>query len=384
MSEVSEVSDALEDFRTVGKVVERLVKKYNPLLSVVRWQLGLPADEDGVDANGKLKSTSYQTRVASLLMENQTHYFASLDSGAFEWIEKKIPNFEEILLKEIGAAVYRSVTVEIFSWQPMQGPVSSAAYYRQQSVSEPCVVKMAGQLDAIPEVRLEVAVDRFELQDEGLQPYTDAMVAKSAETAAIISTKAIDEIISAHGQMAAEDLVHMLVEEVFTNFERQSIAKLFEDGQLVRKEWWPNIDGSDDEFHTSMSRIAYLIHKSTGRAPGNCLIVGPEVLVKLKQSPNWTERSDTGLPVRSNFRLHKVGFYANKWRVYMDPVLAGRRVVMIYAGPSILDTGAIMAPYVISGALVANEASPHQAEGRFRLRGTTKVVSNRFLQVFEC
>ena len=345
------------DFATASLA---LVEKWAPFYSKVRVELGLPPE---------VNEPSYYARLAATMCETQAHYFASRTRNLLEPEHEPTAEFVDGFFRALVKVVLQSATTNIFSWQPMQQAVGGVAFLKVASDTDD-VVTAAGLLDATPEFRLELKVEPVDIDamlDEDAARVQIAEVA--SQNSGLVDMNTLDDMNALHGKGVWQDVLFCAVEELYADFERQAVRLAMETEEDVEY-----IDiGTEAEGLLGLVSRSYQIHRLSLRGPANVLVMGPELFVQIKDWKSFSKRRVNVEPVVAPHRLHHVGVVDGRFHVYMDPMLMGRRLLMARAGTSLIDTGLVVAPFVISGD-----------GGKFRLRGAIKKVNPSFFLVLEC
>ena len=346
-----------------------LVEKWAPFYSKVRVELGLPPE---------VNEPSYYARLAATMCETQAHYFASRTRNLLEPEHEPTAEFVDGFFRALVKVVLQSATTNIFSWQPMQQAVGGVAFLKVASDTDD-VVTAAGLLDATPEFKLELKVEPVDIDTMSDEVAARVQIAEVASkiTGGVVVMNALDDVITLHGKDVIalhgkgvwQDVLFCAVEELYADFERQAVRLAMETEDDVER-----VDiGTEAEGLLGLVSRSYQIHRLSLRGPANVLVMGPELFVQIKDWKSFSKRRVNVEPVVAPHRLHHVGVVDGRFHVYMDPMLMGRRMLMARAGASLIDTGLVVAPFVIS-----------EDGGKFRLRGALKEVNPSFFLVLEC
>ena len=346
------------DFATASLA---LVEKWAPFYSKVRVELGLPPE---------VNEPSYYARLAATMCETQAHYFASRTRNLLEPEHEPTAEFVDGFFRALVKVVLQSATTNIFSWQPMQQAVGGVAFLKVASDTDD-VVTAAGLLDATPEFRLDLKVEEVDIDAMSDEVAARVQIAEVASkiTGGVVDMNTLDDMNALHGKGVWQDVLFCAVEELYADFERRAVRLAMETEEDVEY-----IDiGTEAEGLLGLVSRSYQIHRLSLRGPANVLVMGPELFVQIKDWKSFSKRRVNIEPVVAPHRLHHVGAVDERFHVYMDPILMGRRMLMARAGASLIDTGLVVAPFVIS-----------EDGGKFRLRGALKEVNPSFFLVLEC
>jgi hypothetical protein len=100
--------------------------------------------------------------------------------------------------------------------------------------------------------------------------------------------------------------------------------------------------------------VAAEIHRASGRAPANFVVVSPAVGALLDQlsshgdyaSIEQNVQSPTYGPLTSDFGIARIGTLLKRYAVYQDPYMTQNKILVGLKGNNFLDAGFVYAPYV--------------------------------------
>lgn len=366
------------------------VVNWADFLSDVRRGMGISRFDSEPVRDGKLVCSDY-TRCAALMLASQSKWWESLGPETQEAIRSALPGLDAETVTQkiqvgIARAVYGSAAMEIFSWQPLATPIGAVAHFRVQHTTpdqDVPVVDAIGSLEPgartsrIPELRLDIAIEHIDFSD----PDAHVVETRAVQGAQVlIAREAVAQVAKENdslGQRFGAEVVNIAVAEAFARWEREAISTALIAGRWHTTPALPTISLAlefEQSALLSLNQVGYQIHRRTMRGPANAIIVGPEVAVPLMEFRSFSKRGDRYPPVADMTRLHRIGNLDGRYRVYCDPLLGGRDMLLAYVGPSLLDRGVVLAPWIVVFV-------PTPEGLNVRLRAATKLVAAEHFQV---
>lgn len=186
-----------------------------------------------------------------------------------------------------------------------------------------------------------------------------------AETHKLITTwsvEANDDLRALHGIDAEIDLVSGIANEIALEIDRKIITDLL-NNVMFTGSYAIQYDQTDKP-HTEMDAIRGLltqidaisayIHRGSGRAPANFLVISPTmagIFNQLTSSGLYQNNVSSVVPptygpMTANFGVMLVGTLMNKYAVYQDPYAAEGDILIGLRGAGYLDAGYVFAPYI--------------------------------------
>jgi hypothetical protein len=251
----------------------------------------------------------YRASITALILENYQRYFSQLAQDG-QIPAEVAETFGASWLEDLYDVVKRtwrdSPLPDMFSIQPMMGPVGAVAYYQHRSY-------VPNPEDGGPEISIDIKIT----------PIT----ASARKTRALINAQPVKD-----GLLNTKDMLSMVFEELHAEITRGVLGVLLNsaiDGGRVMEMT------DQSELRNTLERASNTIHKQTMRGPANNIIADKETLSVL------------GIEVPKTFKsgVVHVGALDGRWKAYFDPIFPSHTLMAWYQGPSILDTGIIYSPY---------------------------------------
>jgi hypothetical protein len=184
--------------------------------------------------------------------------------------------------------------------------------------------------------------------------------AESRKLKAKWTVEAVDDMRALHGMDAETELVSTFANEVMLEVDREIVDALVQGAKFAATYTYLHTPGSQGEIETirnmitKISAVAAEIHRSSGRAPANFIVVSTAVGALLDQlsthgdyaSIEQNVQSSSYGPITSDFGIARVGTLLKRYAVYQDPYLTQNKVLIGLKGNNFLDAGFVYAPYV--------------------------------------
>lgn len=197
---------------------------------------------------------------------------------------------------------------------------------------------------AIPSISLEITLYTVKVESRKLK--------------ARWSVEAVDDMRALHGLDVETEIVSTFSNDVMLEVDREIVQDLV--NGAVHQATYAYAAGVPGELEsiramlTKISAMSARIHKTTGRAPANFLVVSPAVQALMDQLSTHgdyaaieqnVQQSSYG-PIMANFGISRVGTLLRKWAVYVDPYMEEGTILMGLKGNNFLDAGYVYAPYI--------------------------------------
>ena len=184
--------------------------------------------------------------------------------------------------------------------------------------------------------------------------------AESRKLKARWSVEAVDDMRALHGMDAETELVSTFANEVMLEVDREIVDALVTGARFAATYTYAYTAGTGLEIETirnmltKISSVAAEIHRASGRAPANFIVVSPAVGALLDQlsthgdyaSIEQNVQSPSYGPISSDFGIARVGTLLKRYAVYQDPYMTQNKVLVGLKGNNFLDAGFVYAPYV--------------------------------------
>jgi len=182
--------------------------------------------------------------------------------------------------------------------------------------------------------------------------------AESRKLKARWTVEAVDDLRALHGMDAEAELVSTFSNEVMLEVDREIIGDLINGaGHSIPYAYAPGIPGELESIRrliTQISAMSAEIHRTSGRAPANFLVVPPGIGGLLDQlsthgdyaSIEQNVQATSYGPVTANYGIARIGTLLRKYAVYQDPYMPSTQILVGLKGNSFIDAGYVYAPYV--------------------------------------
>lgn len=305
-------------------------------------------------------ATLDQTGVSNVLTDNYGNAVGTFTVATGAWVINA--------LNELGAA-------STF----ITGEVIYAQYY----VNWELVGYTTGA--EIPSISLDIAL------------YT--VQAESRKLKARWSVEAVDDMRALHGMDAETELVSTFANEVMLEVDREIVDALVNGARFAATYTYAHTAGNQGEIETirnlltKISAVAAEIHRASGRAPANFLVVPPGISALMDQlsthgdyaSIEQNVQSPSYGPITSDFGISRVGTLLKRFAVYCDPYMTSTKVLVGLKGNNFLDAGYVYAPYVpLQVTPTFMDPNDFTFRKGVRCRYATRMLRNEYYGVITC
>lgn len=182
--------------------------------------------------------------------------------------------------------------------------------------------------------------------------------AESRKLKARWTVEAVDDLRALHGMDAEAELVSTFSNEVMLEVDREIIGDLINGaGHSISYTYSATTPGELESIRqliTQISAVSAEIHRTSGRAPANFLVVPPGIgglLDQLSSHGDYASieqniQSTSYGPVTANYGIARIGTLLRKYAVYQDPYMPATQILVGLKGNSFIDGGYVYAPYV--------------------------------------
>ena len=198
----------------------------------------------------------------------------------------------------------------------------------------------------VPSISLDIALHTVQAQSRKLK--------------ARWSVEAVDDMRALHGMDAETELVSTFANEVLLETDREIVDDLVRGAKFAASYTYAHTAGDPGEIETirqlltMISAIGAEIHRASGRAPANFIVVPPGIGALLDQlsthgdfaSIEQNVQSPSYGPITSDFGIARIGTLLRRFAVYQDPYLTSTKVLVGLKGNNFLDAGYVYAPYI--------------------------------------
>jgi hypothetical protein len=197
-----------------------------------------------------------------------------------------------------------------------------------------------------------------EIPSIGLDVAIQEVRAESRKLKARWTVEAVDDLRALYGLDAETQLVSTFANEVMLEVDREIITDLINGAaHSIAYTYSPTVPGEIESIRqliTQVGAISAEIHRTSGRAPANFMVVPPGIGGLLDQlsthgdfaSIEQNIQSPSYGPVKSNFGICRIGTLLRKYAVYQDPYMTSTQILIGLKGNNFLDAGYVYAPYV--------------------------------------
>lgn len=205
----------------------------------------------------------------------------------------------------------------------------------------------------IPEINVELA--------------SEAIVAKTRKLKAQWTPEFAQDLNAYHSVDAEAELTSLLSEYISMEIDLELLDMLIQDAVTTErwsaksnKTWngtdWETPTSTVDGYYntqgqwfqtlgTKMQKVSNKIHQKTLRGGANFAVVSPEVATILESIPGYAANTD-GDKMDFAMGVEKVGSLNSRFRIYKNPYMREKTMLMGYRGSQFLETGAVYAPYI--------------------------------------
>jgi len=200
--------------------------------------------------------------------------------------------------------------------------------------------------------------DGAEIPSISLDIALHTVQAESRKLKARWTVEAVDDLRALHGMDAEAELVSTFSNEVMLEVDREIITDLVNGAaHSIPYTYAPGIPGEIESIRQLITQISALsaeIHRTSGRAPANFIVVPPGIGGLLDQlsthgdfaSIEQNVQAASYGPVTANYGIARIGTLLRKYAVYQDPYMPANQILVGLKGNSFIDAGYVYAPYV--------------------------------------
>jgi len=211
------------------------------------------------------------------------------------------------------------------------------------------------------------------------------------------TVEAVDDMRALHGLDVETEIVSTFSNDVMLEVDREIVTDLVNGAAHAATYTYsatvPGEVESIRELITKISAMSARIHKTSGRAPANFMVVPPAIQALLDQlsthgdyaSIEQNVQQTSYGPVMSNFGISRVGTLLRKWAVYVDPYMDEDKILVGLKGNNFLDAGYVYAPYIpLQVTPTFMEPNDFTFRKGVRTRYATKMLRNEYYGVITC
>jgi len=200
--------------------------------------------------------------------------------------------------------------------------------------------------------------DGAEIPSISLDIALHTVQAESRKLKARWTVEAVDDLRALHGMDAEAELVSTFSNEVMLEVDREIITDLLSNAaHSIPYTYSSNTPGEIESIRQLITQISALsaeIHRTSGRAPANFLVVPPGIGGLLDQlsthgdfaSIEQNVQGPSYGPITANYGIARIGTLLRKYAVYQDPYMPSNQILVGLKGNSFIDAGYVYAPYV--------------------------------------
>lgn len=197
---------------------------------------------------------------------------------------------------------------------------------------------------AIPSVELKVTLQEIR--------------AESRKLKAKWTVEAVEDMKALHGINAEQEIVNTFSQDTLMEIDREIIGNLINGAaHSLSYTYSPTVPGEIESIRqavTQLNALSAKIHRTSGRAPANFIVCGPDFQALLDQLSTHGDfasiesdiQSTSYGPLTANYGITRVGTLLRKWAVYVDPYQDPTKVLIGLKGNSYYDAGFVYAPYI--------------------------------------
>lgn len=197
-----------------------------------------------------------------------------------------------------------------------------------------------------------------EIPSIGLDIAIQEVKAESRKLKARWTVEAVDDLRALYGMDAETQLVSTFSNEVMLEVDREIITDLVNQAaHSIAYTYSATVPGEIESIRQLITQVGALsaeVHRTSGRAPANFLVVPPGIGGLLDQLSTHGDFAsiEQGVqaasygPVTANFGICRIGTLLRKYAVYQDPYMTSTQILVGLKGNNFLDAGYVYAPYV--------------------------------------
>lgn len=203
------------------------------------------------------------------------------------------------------------------------------------------------------------------------------------------SPELAQDVNAYHNIDAEAELTALLSEQIAMEIDREVLREL-KTGAAWKTRWswtgWKN-QGSqkytqkewNQTLVTRINQVSAQIHKTTLRGGANFIVVSTEVSAIFDDLENFMVSSANAAEDKYNLGIRRTGTLSGRYTVYVDPYSKPNDILIGHKGSSLLDTGYILAPYLVASLSPAlTDPNNFTNVKGISSRYATKMVNNRY------
>jgi hypothetical protein len=221
--------------------------------------------------------------------------------------------------------------------------------------------------------------------------------AESRKLRARWTVEAVDDMRALHGMEVETEIVSTFSHEVMLEIDREIINDLI--AGAMHAASYAYVATTPGELETIRKLITVIgamsaqIHKTSGRAPANFLVVGPAVASLLDQLSTHGDYASIEQPilqpsygpVMANYGICRVGTLLRKWTVYLNPFQDETKILVGLKGRGFIDAGYAYCPYVpLQVTPTFLDPDDQTFRKGIRTRYATKMLRKEYYGVITC
>lgn len=259
--------------------------------------------------------------------------------------------------------------------------VTNSVVYAQYFINFELIYQTPG--GKIPSVHLDISLVTVQ--------------AESKKIKARWTVEAVDDMRALHGLDVETEIVSTFSHEVMLEIDRTIIDELI--AGAMHTASYTYVDTCPGEIETIRKLLTVLgamsgrIHKASGRAPANFIVVGPSVMSLLDQLSTHGDYAaiEQGMvnpwynDTMAHYGISRVGTLLRKWAVYLNPWQDETKILMGLKGRGFIDAGYAYCPYVPL-QVTPTFLDPEDQTFRkgIRTRFATKMLRSEYYGVITC
>jgi hypothetical protein len=221
--------------------------------------------------------------------------------------------------------------------------------------------------------------------------------AESRKLRARWTVEAVDDMRALHGMDVETEIVSTFSHEVMLEIDREIIDDLIAGAMhSAAYAYAATVPGEIEAIRkliTVIGAMSAQIHKTSGRAPANFLVVGPAVASLLDQLSTHGDFASIEQPilqpsygpVMANYGICRVGTLLRKWTVYLNPFQDETKILVGLKGRGFIDAGYAYCPYVpLQVTPTFLDPDDQTFRKGIRTRYATKMLRKEYYGVITC
>jgi hypothetical protein len=193
------------------------------------------------------------------------------------------------------------------------------------------------------------------------------------------------------------EIVSTFSNEVMLEIDREIIDDLIagamHSGTYTYSDTAPGEIEAIRRMLTSIGAMSGRIHKASGRAPANFIVVGPSVASLLDQLSTHGDYASIEQGVlnpwyndtMANYGISRVGTLLRKWAVYLNPWQDETKILVGLKGRGFIDAGYAYCPYVpLQVTPTFLDPDDQTFRKGIRTRFATKMLRSEYYGVITC